>query len=413
MGFMDKLNDAAKKAKDAAGSAAQKAQEAVDKQKQASAERKEAKAQLEAERLQKAADAQEAKSSQFHATVDEGKQSLLKRFSEGELLDFTKNFYERIYLPCSSAQYSKMSMGSYIDEKRSKKLSGIFEDFNAEEDFLFAYRFSDKTGFAMSTKLLYYKTTLAEDEAVKYGGKFPAEMVQSLAIVKEGETYQLFINGSAFLDLPKSAYEPDTISLKTYFEWLEKGDFEITDKEVQATIKEKLDPKVYQRIRSFMDEEELIIYVAWGLDSLSAKDYLVCTTAQIIIMDREMFGMGDSIKQFYYEDITSVAASNVDESLLLMALTSALQQCDMTIYVAGTNFTIQTLTRMEVDRITTLFNQYKRAAKKAASQPQVVVQQTAQVDVVEQIKKLNGLKEAGILSDEEFNAKKAELLAKM
>ena len=34
-------------------------------------------------------------------------------------------------------------------------------------------------------------------------------------------------------------------------------------------------------------------------------------------------------------------------------------------------------------------------------------------DPLEQLKKLNALKEAGILSDEEFNAKKAELLSKI
>ena len=34
-------------------------------------------------------------------------------------------------------------------------------------------------------------------------------------------------------------------------------------------------------------------------------------------------------------------------------------------------------------------------------------------DPLEQLKKLNALKEAGILSDEEFNAKKAELLSKV
>ena len=34
-------------------------------------------------------------------------------------------------------------------------------------------------------------------------------------------------------------------------------------------------------------------------------------------------------------------------------------------------------------------------------------------DPLEQLKKLNSLKDAGIISDEEFNAKKAELLSKV
>lgn len=46
---------------------------------------------------------------------------------------------------------------------------------------------------------------------------------------------------------------------------------------------------------------------------------------------------------------------------------------------------------------------------------QVVVQQSTPVedDVFAKLEKLNKLKEAGILTEEEFNAKKAELLAQM
>ena len=48
------------------------------------------------------------------------------------------------------------------------------------------------------------------------------------------------------------------------------------------------------------------------------------------------------------------------------------------------------------------------AALKDASRPAAPAD-----DPLEQLKKLNALKEAGILSDEEFNAKKAELLSKV
>lgn len=41
------------------------------------------------------------------------------------------------------------------------------------------------------------------------------------------------------------------------------------------------------------------------------------------------------------------------------------------------------------------------------------MQQQSQTDVLEQIKKLASLKEAGILSEEEFTSKKTELLSKL
>ncbi|KQC05829.1 MAG: hypothetical protein APR53_01960 [Methanoculleus sp. SDB] len=49
--------------------------------------------------------------------------------------------------------------------------------------------------------------------------------------------------------------------------------------------------------------------------------------------------------------------------------------------------------------------------KKSQGQSQVVVQE--QVDIVDQIKKLSELKNAGILSEDEFETKKKELLAKI
>lgn len=59
-----------------------------------------------------------------------------------------------------------------------------------------------------------------------------------------------------------------------------------------------------------------------------------------------------------------------------------------------------------------VYHQYRKAAKTAASQPQVIVQQAA-VNPMEQLEKLAKLKEMGVLSEEEFNQKKAELLSKI
>ena len=45
--------------------------------------------------------------------------------------------------------------------------------------------------------------------------------------------------------------------------------------------------------------------------------------------------------------------------------------------------------------------------------PVVAAAPAAEPDAMEQITKLAGMRDAGILTDEEFNAKKAELLARM
>lgn len=60
--------------------------------------------------------------------------------------------------------------------------------------------------------------------------------------------------------------------------------------------------------------------------------------------------------------------------------------------------------------------EYRRSIKQDEKNArQVVVQQSAPAedDVFTKLEKLNKLKEAGILTEEEFNEKKAELLAQM
>ena len=62
-----------------------------------------------------------------------------------------------------------------------------------------------------------------------------------------------------------------------------------------------------------------------------------------------------------------------------------------------------------------MYRECRRTIKEGNKQPQVIVQQSTPTldDPITQLEKLNKLKEMGIISDDEFNAKKADLLAKL
>ena len=103
-------------------------------------------------------------------------------------------------------------------------------------------------------------------------------------------------------------------------------------------------------------------------------------------------------------------------SLLEFALTAAFKLCNITIYVSGAQEKIQTLYTYEAERVIRVYQEYRRSIKQDEKKArQVVVQQSAPAedDVFTKLEKLNKLKEAGILTEEEFNEKKAELLAQM
>ena len=99
-------------------------------------------------------------------------------------------------------------------------------------------------------------------------------------------------------------------------------------------------------------------------------------------------------------------------NLIDSAITAATKTCDLVISTAGSELKINTLFKVEAERIVAVYHHYRKEIKQATSQPQVIVQQK-QSDPLEQLEKLSKLKEMGVISEEEFNVKKAELLSKI
>lgn len=187
-----------------------------------------------------------------------------------------------------------------------------------------------------------------------------------------------------------------------------------------------------------MDENELILFFTWN----SSGGYVACTTEQIIWADKTSGGNVSNINRFYYDEIVKIEtvqeASNLASSSAATSLTGFLVDmavstvadaaidsfmkdvCDIELLVQGSYKTMSGMVKLEADRIIAIYNGFKKniraeekELKKQFASPQVVVQQQSQPDVLEQIKKLASLKEAGILSEEEFTSKKTELLSKL
>lgn len=131
-----------------------------------------------------------------------------------------------------------------------------------------------------------------------------------------------------------------------------------------------------------------------------------------------MLGAISNVKQFYYEDITSMATeqnSKSDDLLVAVidsALTAALKVCDLIIMVAGAKEKISTLYTIEAERVIAIYREYRKELKKGNQTAQTIIQQK-EPDVLEQLETLSKLKDSGIISEEEFNQKKAVLLEKL
>lgn len=410
MGFKDLL----KNAKDAASNAVSGVMETVE-------QKKAEKAAYEAEMSQKAKD----KAQEIINTILEYKNenTLFGGIPKDEVMSFTKEFYDKLLMPASSVALTKIAMFPYVDDKEVEKIRKTLTNYDGSESPIIVLRAENKQYILITYDTLYFALRLEEDNKFYVLGQIPTTEISDLTFEITDEFAKVVCDGYTIAQFKTDkTIKEDFLSLTNYFECIKKHDFEITNEEVDVLVKEKIGSKIVSELKKYMVyDDELFVYFAWGLDSLAAKDYIVCTNKQIIVMDRETFGATNNIKQFYYEDITSASteqnsnSTSISGTLLDAALTAATKTCDLYFSVAGTRTKIKTLYKSEAERIVAVYHQYRKETKTANAQPQVVVQQSAQSsdDPLEQLKKLASLKEMGIINEEEFNQKKADLLAKL
>lgn len=410
MGFKDLL----KNAKDAASTMVSGVKETMD-------QKKAEKEAYKAEMTKKAAD----KAQEIINTILEYKNenTLFGGIPKDEVMAFTKEFYDKLFMPANSVALTKIAMFPYVDDKEIEKIRKTLTNYDGSESPIIVLRAENKQYILITYDTLYFALKLEEDNKFHVLGQIPTIEISNLTFEVTDEFAKVICDGYTFAQFKTDkTIKEDFLSLTNYFECIKKHDFEITDEEVDALVKEKIGSKIVSELKKYMVyDDELFVYFAWGLDSLAAKDYIVCTNKQIIVMDREAFGATSNVKQFYYEDITSASteqnsnSSSISGALLDAAITAATKTCDLYFSVAGARNKIKTLYKSEAERIVAVYHQYRKAAKTANAQPQVVVQQTAQPtdDPLEQLKKLASLKEVGIISEEEFNQKKADLLSKL
>ena len=410
------FNDFLKKAKETASSAANSAKNAANSAKSKYDEkRKEANAQkAERERIKAEKQAEADAAAKKMVEDIRASQGTLFDVDKKQLADFTADYYDKLYLPAHSVSSSKLIFHP-LDKKIDKYAQKDFPEYNtANETPLWMILGKGQQKIFLSTKALYFKKAYDDENMFFCTGTIPIENIESVSYSKDGDNYIFACNGVELLN-SKTGFALDTDSFAGYITRIKNRDFTITNEQIDKLIKEKIGENILKIVNEYVFDDELILYFAWGCDSITAKDFVVCSDKQMVVLDREAFGLTKNVKQFYYEDVTSMATIQNTNGLLDLALTVALSVCDLEISVAGAKERLNNMYTYEAEKAVKVYRECRRGIKESNKQPQVVVQQasTPQVDPLEQIQKLQKLKEAGILTEEEFNAKKADLLSKI
>lgn len=420
MAFFDKLKDVKSSVMSTATGIVDTTKSSIKKAQEDYAQKKQEAEALDAEMREKA--------QQFSQNIVNG----ILEYCEGKeggyfgkiptetLLSFTKDFYEKLVLPGGKTSTSCVAMHPYIDDKKAKQFAKSFSQYDSSETPILYLKDGEKQEILITTKTLYFRRPLPENKKYFADGAVGCENIDCFHLDENGDSYQFKCDTYVLADIKLiNAYKQDFMALNEYFRCVKEQDFEITNEEIDGLIQKKIGAKIYGDVKKYMTyDDELVLYYAGGLDSLTAVDYVACTTRQIIIVNREFLGATANVKQFYYDDITSMATiqnSNSNDLLVALvdtALTAALKVCDLEITVAGAKNKINTLYTIEAQRVIAIYHEQRKGLKEKASQPQII-QQVSQVDVLEQIEKLSKLKDMGIISEEEFAQKKIVLLEKL
>lgn len=410
MGFMDSL-------KNAASSAAEKAKQVKQDISEKAAEKKAEQEALKAERTAKVEAMRDEAVAKINAIGEGG--GIVDSLSENELFDFTKSFAEKLFITACTASQSHIVIYPFITEKQNKK---IHESFKFEDKPIIHIKTEDKQEILFTKGKLFFRVVLPEDKSFSAVGEVNASAVNDFKFVETDSGYSFQCDTVELISFKlNKKYKQDFITLNNYFERIKNKQFEITEREIHDMIKEKVGNDVYNMYaKYFGDDDEIAVFFAWGSDSYSANDYLICTTSQVILLDREMGGMTMNAKQFYYEDISAVeivqnsSSGDFAVDLISSAITAALDICDLVITAGSAQLRINNLYKNEAERVAAVYRQKRKELKDKAAQPTIVqAAAPAADDPLEQLQKLSKLKDAGIISAEEFEEKKSALLAKI
>ncbi len=413
MGLFDSIKDVAAKASEKATQAvADISAKAEQKKAEQEAMNAEMTAKVEALRNQIVSDIE---------NINTGNNGILSALSDKELTSFTQDFAEKCFLPANTTSKTHVIMYPYISQKNLKKIHETFEfDENSDMPILHI-KTENKQEILFTKNKLFFKVVLPENKKFTANGVVDAKNVNDFEFVETENGYSFKCDTVELISFKlNKTYKQDFITLNDYFDRIKTKNFDITADDVDNLIKQKVCSEICKMFEKYYtDDNEKVIFFDWGVNSYTANDYVICTDNQVLILDREMGGATMNVKQLYYDDITSAQiiqnsnSGSLTADLINTAITAALDIADLTISAAGATIRINNLYKNEAERIVAIYHQMRKQLKNAAVQPQQPVQQNPADDPLEQLQKLSKLKDAGIISEEDFNAKKAELLAKL
>lgn len=312
MGWKDLM----KNVTDKATSIAETAQEKLEEQKQLSAIKKEE---------------QNKKMEEMNERVTEYEQevlqSILSGFSgascidvEDNILDFTKDYFEKLLLPANSVSASKITMYPYSD-KIQKKAQKALREYDDTETPVFQFEGNKGEFILMTPTKLYIAVAFPENQTFVANVAVDLQQVSQLGFVSTEEGYQIVCNGVELFSVIKRAREAKTYNNLTERTAKQSALILVAVDIVNEVLKLKLNKEA---IGDFMEEHSLVNSVEQVSIGKRAMEWLL----QFISKNYTQFLSKDSPKEISncrgkLENMQTVLLNTDEESGMRLKVTDS------------------------------------------------------------------------------------------
>ncbi len=258
MGFFDKINkdELLGKAKNTFGNVTQAVKDKADTIKANSEQKKAERAAADAAFSEQA----NSKSAEIINTIlENGNDSgIFNGYTREEILNFTKEFYDKIVLPASSVALTKITMHPYISQKMIDKFAKNVPMYDSAETPVLHIKADNKQELLITDNAFYFVVNALGNTSYLSKGRIPIEKINDYTLETD-DPAKLICDGVELMTFKADKpLKEDFVSLNDYFRRIKSHKLEITEDEVDSIIREKIGDKVCEEVQKYMiyDDEK-------------------------------------------------------------------------------------------------------------------------------------------------------------
>lgn len=327
--------------------------------------------------------------------------SLFEGLDGEELVEFTDNFYQKLIRIGNANQANNLSFGNNISEKNIDRIKDILEVSFEEELPLICYYGGSKDFWILTTNAIYARIKHYREMEI-YTVIIENDNIQNISVDKDEDIFT--VNGVKLFKVDENKKK----ILQKYFNKATEKEFSISKEEISNEIEEQIEAHNIVKIKSNFENDEYFMLLVKGYNNKKPSEWLSCTNRKIILCERHTSDGAEVLTQLGFENIAYIGTEIINDGIPVIGM---FRECILEIVVQGNKIKVQGLTIKSAEEIIELVNENKKSI--IFKEPIEKSTEPVKLDEISQIEKLAKLKEAGIITESEFESKKKELLARI